>query len=276
MHHDLDLSNPSLEKALEKIGKSAFLIPAPAPVLKKDAAGNEILDMDFSYQNKKDISYMMHPKSGYIHVDSEPENDKKEKKNVEKMIHLYTIDPSPFDESKTEFQSFVSAASKNEVLDFGDEPLKVQRLVLTDFKSKPCLIIDECSEKDGQPENHQVNNMFKKAKLQMYGRSHLILFKQIHSNTTPDEEGKVSIVNKTSSRPKKESKEDKNIKINSQISRLLISKEDLQKQEEIEKLAKKYERDQKNLESISSTSSSSSSSTSGSNGLKRKRSDKQK
>lgn len=210
IHEDLDLTR--LGKELVEISIDDIEVP------------------DYSYQKK--FPWMMHPRSGYTHVsvDSlqlQKNQEKREKKSASKQFRLYTLDPQEPEEGENSISSFLLTGDKKLPLEM-ETPLVVRKIVRTEYKSKPCWLL---SEENTEDENRKISAMFKKnmKDLDLKGRVHLLIDKAL--NDDGNDEGEVSIVSRQS-KPKKESKESLKEKVSTQITSLLISKDDLKKSDE--------------------------------------------
>lgn len=212
IHEDLDLS-----KLQAKNPKLALF---PAPKINPE-------NPDFSYQLEND--YMMHPRSGYTHISveeiglKESQAKREKKSDSQKLFRFYTIDPS--DEGE-ESPAFLLSAEKNSAIDLtGDFPVGVRRIIATDYKGKPCILL---SEEDSQQENNKIASMFKKHDIKTKGRCHLIIQKPLHDDGV--EEGKVTLSlttpKSTSPKKKRETKEEVHLKIDNEITTQFFSNGD--------------------------------------------------
>jgi hypothetical protein len=225
IHKDLNLDK--LNQGL-KPGEAGFRELIVAPEV-------DPVNPDFSYQKK--YPWMMNPQSCYTHISVEEQNirrnkEKREKKKGQKQhFYLFTLsDEDLTDQNAKSFSSSLISSDKLSSLDL-EKGIVVRKIRQADFKGKPCFLL---SEENNENENQTATAMFKKnfGGDRLHGTVHILTNKAFHQDPST-EEGEVSIVKQSPKQPK-ETKEEKQERIHSQINSLLISKEELKKDEKIE------------------------------------------
>lgn len=197
----------------------------------------------------RDMPWMMKPKSGFIHIDSDPSvtdssktSKASDEKSEKKKSYIYTLDPEPSEDGK--LRSYFMETTMKTPLAL-DEAITFRKFMVGTYKSKQVILLGE--EDLGSNNNSQIDNMFG-SQMGFSGRVHLIMQKPLHEDgVEPEESGEIVLQDpkhaKKSSGGNSKSKRDQNVE--SSVNSILIQSKttkDVQQQQTDQQISSKKKR----------------------------------